>query len=892
MVLWGHLVSPLAIAQAPQQPQLWAAVNAASYVPDSALSPGVIFALFGSSLTNGGTAAASSTPLPTTLAGASVIVNGLLAPLFFASPGQINAQFPVELTDVAEANIEVRVRTAGGSSTSIPLLVPVEPFSPGIFTLDRNGSGPGAILRGNDFTAICPAGRVDCTVNYAAAGDVIAIYLTGLGPPEGEWRSGEASLPSASTQTTPIVTVGGLPVPVLFSGLVEGLVGLYQINASVPSNVPLLLGVPLEVSISSYTSNAVTLSTGPTVTPPGVLRGGGPTGGLVWDIAIDPSNSEILYAATNVGVFKSAKGGVHWSPVNIGGLGNRIVMQILLDHSNPATLFAATNGGGVYKSIDAGANWRPSNAGLLNNSARAFVESPSSPGALYVATGGGVFKSTDGGESWSGASTGLTNTNVMFLAADPINSAVLYAATSGGVFKTIDGGATWIRANTGITDSFVACVAVDPSNPSVVYAATARNGAFKTTNGGVSWSPINLGLADLRLSSLVVDPSRPATLLAGTAEEGVFRSGDGGGSWSPASNGLSIDAIFTLELGRVDPGVVFAGTSGGVFRTSDGGTSWSMLNNGLSASATKSLAVDQDDPSVVIAATDGGGVFKSTNGGASWKSINRGLGRVSGFVNALALAPRNVEIMYAALSNAVVKSVDGGSNWTVAQTGLPSAFLIQSLVVDPSNSDIVYAGFVNGRGVYRSHNGAGTWEVANQGLTNLNVVSLAIHPANPSIVYAGTRGGIFRSASAGASWSLLSTGITPSALAIDPTDPARIYAATGGSGVYKSVDGGATWSSARSGLPAVSIVSSLVIDPATPTTIYAGLQSVNGSNGVYKSTNGGEDWSLIIGGMPVWPVLSLALDPVNPATVLAGTSGGGVYRTLDGGLLWQPTSPF
>ena len=82
------------------------------------LAPGVIFSIFGTSLTDGTTAAATSTPLPTQLAGARVLVNGTPAPLFFASPLQINAQFPVDVTGLA--SVQVEVETSGGVLTSDP----------------------------------------------------------------------------------------------------------------------------------------------------------------------------------------------------------------------------------------------------------------------------------------------------------------------------------------------------------------------------------------------------------------------------------------------------------------------------------------------------------------------------------------------------------------------------------------------------------------------------------------------------------------------------------------------------------------------------------------------------------------------------------------------------
>src|SRR5258708_7780156 len=100
-----------ASAQSPQI-TIGAVLNAATYAADEPLAPGVIFSIFGSSLTDGTTGSASQVPLPTSLAGASVLVNGVAAPIFFSSPSQINAQFPVDLGEAASASIQVQVQAA------------------------------------------------------------------------------------------------------------------------------------------------------------------------------------------------------------------------------------------------------------------------------------------------------------------------------------------------------------------------------------------------------------------------------------------------------------------------------------------------------------------------------------------------------------------------------------------------------------------------------------------------------------------------------------------------------------------------------------------------------------------------------------------------------------
>jgi hypothetical protein len=111
-----------------------------------------------------------------------------------------------------------------------------------------------------------------------------------------------------------------------------------------------------------------------------------------------------------------------------------------------------------------------------------------------------------------------------------------------------------------------------------------------------------------------------------------------------------------------------------------------------------------------------------------------------------------------------------------------------------------------------------------------------------------------------------------SALAIDPSHPATLYAGIYYSGVYKSTNGGRSWSPANTGLTA-TYVQALAIDPSNPATLYATIASK-----VYKSTDGGGSWSPVNTGLTNIYVMTLAIDPSHPATLYAGTEGGGVFQ--------------
>ncbi len=220
-------------------------VNGASFASNVAIAPGAIVSIFGSNLATG-TASYTTAPLPEVLGQTSVTFNGVEAPLFYVSGGQINAQAPFNLSSGA-ASIQV----TRGTQTSGMTSVTVAPFSPGIFIIDSNNTG--AFLNASTYATIGSAAP-------AKSGSYVAIYCTGLGAVNQTIASG-AIAPStnpAQTITSPTVTVGGKNAPVSFSGLAPGFVGLYQINIMVPGG---LTAGPqsVQIAIGGITSNTATL---------------------------------------------------------------------------------------------------------------------------------------------------------------------------------------------------------------------------------------------------------------------------------------------------------------------------------------------------------------------------------------------------------------------------------------------------------------------------------------------------------------------------------------------------------------------------------------------------------------------------------------------------------
>ena len=230
-------------------------VNGASFrpatEPDSAIAPGAIVAIFGADLASD-TQVATVVPLPTTLGDTRVTFNDIPAPPFFVSGGQINAQVPFELM-AGTGSVTVQVTRGTESSEAQPIAIAA--VSPGIFTLNQQGIGPGAILHAGDFQPVNDSAP-------AQPGEFILIFCTGLGSVQPEVPSGDVAPtvePLARTVTLPMVNIAGIAADVTFSGLAPGFVGLYQVNVQVPAGVP--SGTQeVEIIIDGVPSNTVTIA--------------------------------------------------------------------------------------------------------------------------------------------------------------------------------------------------------------------------------------------------------------------------------------------------------------------------------------------------------------------------------------------------------------------------------------------------------------------------------------------------------------------------------------------------------------------------------------------------------------------------------------------------------
>ncbi len=427
-----------------------------------------------------------------------------------------------------------------------------------------------------------------------------------------------------------------------------------------------------------------------------------------------------------------------------------------------------------------------------------------------------------------------------------------------GIWQSVDGGGHWSLS---LGESLLERVIIDPLSPNRVYAAHPF-GIFRTVDSGSQWTLLH-GIPG-QSSDLAVDPMTPLTLYAG-GTEGVVRSTDGGDHWTSLNNGLTFRNVLTLTLAPSKPTRLYAGTgAGGVFRSSDAGMQWQPARGAMVATEIMSLVFDPANRRTALLGMYEGGVWKSTDGGSSWALSAAGIEERS--VWSLAIDPTKPSMIFAGSDDAVFRSVDGGETWSAAGGRLSTTFPVHDLAIDPANPSTIFAG---ADPVYRSIDGGVTWH--SSGALG-QVFGLAIDPVTSATVYAASTLGLYRSTDGGASWSVIKSG-SFATVKVDSGDPMVLYALDFYDGLFKSSDGAVTWEGAASGLPqggAIAAYQDLALDPHTPSSLFGC------DPGVYRSLDGGANGRQLDVGLTTPVVQRLAVDAEGDR-LLAGTAANGVF---------------
>ena len=304
----------------------------------------------------------------------------------------------------------------------------------------------------------------------------------------------------------------------------------------------------------------------------------------VFAIAINPSNTQIMYIATMKGIYKSRDGGQTWE-FRSEGLGNAHVLSLAIDPSSASTVYAGTFGDAIYKTQDGGQRWYPANIGLKGHVSvvNGLSFYPKDPKTIIAVTTVGVFKSTNEGSEWIEKVGNMESVYAVSLSFDPKNSDWLYVGTSGGIYKSRDLAEHWEKKNQGLIKNEVGSamslginsILINSKHNNEILIGTSL-GIFKSFDGGDHWMKMVKGVDSRFVIALVSEGVDLETVYAGT-DLGIYKSTDGGENWVPKNGGLNSQVIRSLALDRFNPGTLFAGTQSGLYKSVNGGEQWALL---------------------------------------------------------------------------------------------------------------------------------------------------------------------------------------------------------------------------------------------------------------------------------------------------------------------------
>lgn len=561
-----------------------------------------------------------------------------------------------------------------------------------------------------------------------------------------------------------------------------------------------------------------------------------------------PTPTSDAYLSVRGRIFRSRDGWRSWQEVeSVLPPHTTAPVPLAADPADPERVFAGIWREGVYRSEDGGAHWERFDSGLPPNPAVGLIYKPdASTQRVFAKTFSfdpGFFRSDDLGATWDEielpAGGGVTPPH-------PRNADRFWAVSSRNLWWTDDGGDSWVRGDDGLPVDRIDLFTVDPDDPTVAFAVDFRD--LYRTDDARNWSLVGDGgqlPVAFGADALVALPGDPPRLLVGDRAEALFPTGepgpsvhrslDGGLSWQ---GGLIGENVFEL-LYHAGTGRAIALTGSGAFVSEDLGTSWKRTGAGVDVGFIAGLAVAGDPERPALVAT----------------------------IDACDHHSR------------FARSEDGGRTWEVG--GPFERSEAGEILAAPSDLRRVYARM---RVLRRSDDGGSTWQSCGG---HSQRRPLAIHPADPDVVYAGAFGSLDRSLDGCQTWE---EDIEPlesiAAVAFDPSDPDRIFVASGfRDGVARSRDGGETWHRLDPLLEGGSLTD-VAVDPHDPDVVL--VASSNPEGLVYRSADGGDTWAPASAGLDGVSLYDLAFDPLTPGLVVAAASGDGVYRSVDGGTTWEP----
>ncbi len=652
-----------------------------------------------------------------------------------------------------------------------------------------------------------------------------------------------------------------------------------------------------------------------------VWQGAGPSnvGGRMTCVVVHPADSDRIWAGSaGGGVWSSADGGVTWNglwhdepTLNIGALA--------IDAANPDTLYCATGeanlsadshaGVGVYRSLDSGVTWQmlasSQTQGVPRRIGRIAIDPFDSNHILIAGVGHrsedarGLFSSSDGGVSWARISTIVPSPYHCHEALfHPTTQGTIYTAidvlgSANGIWRSTDGGLIWTHLTSGLPAAPLirrAALAIAPSQTTVIYAqlATRRGavlGVFRSANGGNTWTNIggNHFNQERQMNynnTISVDPADSDTVICGGVD--LHRTRNRGQTWTrvtrwDANRGAANYAHanhHALIQPPASPGLVHDLNDGGMDVSLNGGSSWQNRSNGLATNMFYDLSIAASNGDVYGGGMQDNGTWLTFDGTAD--TFFQTTGGDGGYC---AIDPNNELHLFTSSQSMRInrfRTTDGWS-FNIGPNEQGRRPWMAVIAMDPVRSQRV---FVASTRVWRSLNDGAIWAPSNV-LDGSFISCIEISRANTNVIYVGTEfGGIFKSSNGGATWteniaSSALPGRTVTRLRTPANDADIVYATIanfGNSHLFQSVDGGDNWQDVDDGtLPDVPH-HGIVIPSTDANRIYVG-----GDAGVFVSDDGAATWHNLTSNLPTISVVDLVINE-QIDTLFAATYGRSVWR--------------
>jgi len=640
------------------------------------------------------------------------------------------------------------------------------------------------------------------------------------------------------------------------------------------------------------------------------------------------ANSAVLLAGTSQGVFRSTDSGLHWSPLVIEGLSLDLCPEgsvgLAFDPANADRMFVAARDYTVFASVDGGKTWKTRGQGLAIKPMNGIAISSARPTDL-LAVAGFPYVSRTGGERWTLSAAGIDPTFVYFhsqygfpLISPKDPDLYFFLDQNHTLYTSANAGLEWVK----IVPTFIGgengdpnvrylfdSLAADPFDADTLLARLSRYqfgeatpaGIWRSRDRGATWARVGEVVPAPATSvayhewepELAFDPRTPGRVHA-IGPDGLYRSDTWGSSWNLAAQ-LPGGSPWVLDLAPSDPRYVYVVRGQSLSAYDAGAGHWNFFS-ASPADRFISLAVDAADPRIAYVGrwytypddppNSSGGIDKTTDAGRTWTRLLSFPTSLS--VISLTAHPTVPGTLYAGTKeDGVYRTLDGGQSWEKLETYGAVADLVNVALQDPTNPFLLFAG-TQGFGVQASTDGGRTFVPRDHGLQNLNVTSLAFDSGSPPILYAGTENGLFKTIDGGETWSstAFADGLVTDVSVDEGSRPRRLRITTL-NGVGTSSDEGETFTFSATGLTSSSLTS---IQTETREAAKRVWVTMRGGDGVAFSDDLGRTWRSAAGnGLVDRNVNGLAIEDRSAHRLWAATDGG-VFFSDDDGLSWSPLS--